>query len=219
MSLSRLLPGCTRENPLVLDANGHLVQIGTRPGDSFENPLQPDAAPVVAGERRPYPGIIEGPPSSIIAPASFRRANTTIRGARLAASDRHISRDDGENSAGARLAANDHDESESSTAAAEDRYRGIVDALDRIDVPGRDAIGRRLSTREHVALARRAPPPFEHSAARVGLRVRQGPPVTTESLYRTEGRPRDYDPSQDHHECAICMGVKDHPVSYVPPLF
>ncbi|KAJ7788727.1 hypothetical protein B0H14DRAFT_3503885 [Mycena olivaceomarginata] len=43
-----------------------------------------------------------------------------------------------------------------------------------------------------------------HSVWRFGYRVRQNPPLSAETLYRTA----------PHHMCGICFGVKEHPVSY-----
>ncbi|KAJ7897376.1 hypothetical protein B0H13DRAFT_2337909 [Mycena leptocephala] len=205
MSLSRLLPGDTHENPLVLDAGGHLVQ---RDASSADPPSVEDHHDLLVAPARRI--IHEGPPSLILQlvhPAERRRAaeraehERTIRAARLASGPL---RGPGDTAAGSRT-----DDTPNPDVAHE---RAMTDALGLIDVPTRDVIGRPLSTRERVALARR-PAALQHSVTRFGLRVREAP-VTTESLYRTEGRPRDYEATQGHHECSICGGVKNHPVSY-----
>ncbi|KAJ7827784.1 hypothetical protein B0H14DRAFT_2595099 [Mycena olivaceomarginata] len=59
---------------------------------------------------------------------------------------------------------------------------------------------------------------IRHSIVQHGGRTRQIPPPTTENLWLGPGRPQNYDAVEEYHRCAICQGVKAHPVSQVFPL-
>ncbi|KAJ7152680.1 hypothetical protein C8R43DRAFT_1127134 [Mycena crocata] len=39
-------------------------------------------------------------------------------------------------------------------------------------------------------------------------------PLTTADLYLTDARPPPLEPTKQHHKCAVCLGIKSHPVSY-----
>ncbi|KAJ7803345.1 hypothetical protein B0H14DRAFT_2613369 [Mycena olivaceomarginata] len=59
---------------------------------------------------------------------------------------------------------------------------------------------------------------IRHSIVQHGGRTCQIPPPTTENLWLGPGRPQNYDAVEEYHRCAICQGVKAHPVSQVFPL-
>ncbi|KAJ7808591.1 hypothetical protein B0H14DRAFT_2608740 [Mycena olivaceomarginata] len=59
---------------------------------------------------------------------------------------------------------------------------------------------------------------IRHSIVQHGGRTRQIPPPTMENLWLGPGRPQNYDAVEEYHRCAICQGVKAHPVSQVFPL-
>ncbi|KAJ7842076.1 hypothetical protein B0H13DRAFT_2365383 [Mycena leptocephala] len=68
--------------------------------------------------------------------------------------------------------------------------------------------------RGSISLSSAATQIRKNTVESIGMRIRQVPALTHDSLWQTNERPPNYEVLEDHHACSLCHGVKAHPVSY-----
>ncbi|KAJ7658669.1 hypothetical protein DFH06DRAFT_1472729 [Mycena polygramma] len=240
MSFSRIRPGDSKENPLIVDVDGYLNETPTRKGIIRDGPpsrIRQDTSRIraardaVSGAQRNEHGLrvqaarVAQKPQQRTAPAASTSLLAQASAELIIAASRNLPSDPDVIITGYRAAPAVPPVSAGTPNSTRPSTSGVARASPEIIITGSRILPSTpdvIVTDYHAAPAAVTGADIVARGARrmtnlllsMGRRRRQDPPLTPDSLWLSAGRPTDYEPLKESHICAICRGVKDHPVAY-----